>query len=330
MPARWALLGCLALSLACAWARAQQTPAELPPAQRPDETDVEYLARVLAAEVGTWRRDGPVQVSAPAELPAELDPRSAALYALTGAARATYRAADGTGIAKLVLAAFPDYLGALGFFTAQRGPQAQRVLLTSPAYRDRDVLHVHAGRFYLRVQASGVITEALPPDQYLASRVEMALPQVEELPRLLRLLPRRWLNALSLRYAPADFLAEGQPPFALTVRHEVGVHPVSVDVVEAADAQTARRYYTELLSQLIPQTAAYAVPRVAEEAFWAAPESGGMMLMRQDQFLARVTGAHSRAEAEAIMRFVSTSVRITRPLPEIAERPRARQEDSRD
>lgn len=287
-----------------------------PPAGACDE---DVLAHVLADRLDTWLRSEPATVTTAAAIE-DLSEHAQLLqtYRAGCAAATTYRTADGTATARVCLVAFDSYLNALGFFAAQRTSDARRVILTSNAYRQDGVLHVQSGRYYLRIVAEGATTEALPPDQHLAARLEVRLPRVEQLPRLLKLFPRKWLTALTLNYGPTDALGAVAAPMGLTVRHEIGAQPVSVLIIEAANKAEARRWYAAMLAEVLKHGPAYEMLELGEEAFWTQLGTGVTVGMCQDEFLVRISAAPRLNDAEALARLVGSAIRTSRPLPHLS------------
>lgn len=134
-------------ALTATWVGAQ-APAPPRPAPPPaGVSDAEVLEHVLATELDGWGRVGALRGGPVAEQPALAGVVDLlAIYRVISGAAATYRDGEGTRTAEVLLLACKTPLDALGFFAAQRGPDVRRVLLTSFAYRDRDVLHVQSGR----------------------------------------------------------------------------------------------------------------------------------------------------------------------------------------
>ncbi len=309
----------LCAALMAAPVAAQDGSPELTSTPPPEGAcDEDVLAHVLTDRLGTWLRRGPVTVEAAASIE-DLSPHAQSLqtYHAGCAAVADYHTVDDTAGARVCLVTFDDYLHALGFFTAQRTPRARRVILTSNAYRQDGVLHVQSGRYYLRVVAEGATTEALPPDQHLAARLEVRLPRVDTMPRLLSLFPRKWLTALTLNYGPTDALGGVAAPMGLTVRHEIGSQPVSILVIEAADGVEARQWYGAMLARVIERGRAYEMRELGEEAFWAQLDNGVTVGMRQDEFLVQVSAAPRLNDAEALARLLGVAIRTSRPLPHL-------------
>lgn len=309
---------------ACAAQEAGESPAaavaesdELKPCPPPEGACAEdVVSWVLIDRVGTWERVGAPVAGDPAmALPITDQVRELfATYPPLCSASATYRSTTGPGMATVIVIAFGSTLDSLGFFAAQRSRQARRVLLTSAGYRDGGLLHVYSGWYYLRVEVTGAEKQALPPDQYLAARLEVRLPEAEELPRIIRVMPRGWVNALTVNYEPTDLLGEGLRPMAASARQMVGAADMRLRIMEAPDAAEARRWYTRLLQRSLERGRAWEVPRLGEEAFFADNGRPSMGTL-QDQYVAYLTTSGKRSDAEAIMRLVGTQIRITRPLP---------------
>ncbi len=294
---------------------------ELKPCPPPEgSSNEDVVGHVLTDPIGSWERLSAPVVGDPSVVQSISASAGElfATYAPFCGAEVGYRNTAGPGTATVAMLAFETTLDALGFFAAQRTKDAKRVLLTSAAYRDGGVLHIYSGRYYLRVEATGGEDQALPPDQYLAARLEVRLPQQTELPRIVRIMPRGWVNALTVSYAPTDLLGGDLRPMAAGAGRLVGEANVQVRVMEAADGVEALRWYTRLLQEALRRGAAWEVARLGEEAFFASngrPAVG----MLQDQFVAHLTTKGTRTDAEAIMRLVGTAIRTTRPLPGDAE-----------
>jgi len=321
---------CLVIVLlaACATASAQQggeKPPELqlcPPPEGSCSEDV--VTHVLTDMIGTWQRQEDLVAGGVAltpELLARLDPTEhewLQTYNATCGAAVTYRNTEGPGVADVLMIAFDSSLDALGFFAAQRTESAKRVLLTSAAYRDHGVLHAYSCAFYLRVEVRETHGEALPPDQYLAARLEVRLPQRQEVPRIIQVMPRGWVNALTVNYAPTDLLGEEISPMAVGATQMVGGAKMRLNILQAEDEAQARQWYTLMLQRALEKGRAWEVPRLGEKAFYAA-NGGPAVGMLQDTFVAHVTTDDAREDTEAIMRLVGTEIRITRELPDDAE-----------
>jgi len=262
--------------LTVAWAGAQPPAPPRPTPPPAGAGDAGVLEHVLAAELDGWGRVGALRAGPVAEQPALAGMADLlATYRVACGASTTYRDSEGSRTAEVLLLACETPLDALGFFAAQRGPDARRVLLTSLAYRDQGVLHAQSGRYYLRVEATGPPTEALRPDQYLTARLEVRLPQAAGLPRMVEFFPRRWLTSLAVSYAPATLLGD-DPPMAFSVRRELPLKP--------------------------------------QEAFASRNGSCPVMVTRQDQFLGWVCGDPVGNDAEALLRLLGTAIRTSRPL----------------
>ncbi len=311
-----------AMPLAPVSARAQATTSEpqLTPAPQ-GASDAEVIAHVLTEEIGSWRRAEPVIPQAPARIEALSGQTDAlALYGAQLGGHARYRESESGIAADVTLVGFPSYLDGLGFFSALRTGEARRVLLASNAYRQDGVLHAWSGRWYMRVHAEGVKADGLPPDQQLAGELERGLPPVgeDEVPRLVDLLLREWITSVSISYRPTELLGDGQPPMALIVSHDIGLEPVSVQVIDAGDPERARRWYTDILARVIERTGAFAIAGLGEEGFGARLESGWAAGIVQDQYVGYVSGASDRNDAEALARLVGVAIRTTRPLPRVS------------
>ncbi|MGC9320599.1 MAG: DUF6599 family protein, partial [Armatimonadota bacterium] len=272
--------------------------------------------------LGTWHRAGPPSSLSRDQLP-EVVGKALGAYQATCGATAAYRNAAGPGTADAMVIAFESRLDALGFFSAQRTDGARLVVLTSAAYRDSGAIHAHSGRYYLRVTADGAPTEALPADQYLAARLEMRLPQPGARPRLLEVIPRGWITPLTVSYAPTHLLGDDLSPMALTVEHLLGTRRIRVTVMQVEDQAAARLHYTLLLQHTLQAARVREVRQLGEEAFISRLDDSAAIGMRQDEFLAYVTGIPDRDDAEAVMRLVGTAIRTSRPLPGVTTAPDA-------
>lgn len=309
------VLAVAASLLAAAWADAPPLdPAPLTPAPA-DACDGDVFEHVFAAELKGWRRVGEVRTGPLTGHPAlaGLSDLLTRYHAVCGAA-ATYRDTEGSHRAEVVLIAFDNQLDALGFFSAQRGPEAQRVILTSLAYRDRGGLHAQSGRFYLRVEATGPPTQALQPDHDLAARLEEGLPKVTEPPRIVSFFPRRWLTSLAVAYAPA-FLLGDDPPMAFSISRDLPLKRVDIFVADVKTEARALALYTDLLERTLATGRVYEVPRLGQEAFKFRERGCPIMVMRQDEFLSWVCGEPVGDDAEALLRLLGTAIRTSRPLP---------------
>ncbi len=302
-----------------AWSQPSRDLERVPPPEGAYAEDV--VSHTLAPEIGTWRRaDLPSlgDVTALETLTSE-DRELLATYQAQCGAVAQYEAPEGSGHARVLMIAFSDSLHALGFFASQRGERAKRVLLTSPAYRNEaDTLHVWSLQYYLRVHVGGVETQALPPDQYLAARFEVRLPESEEQPRLLRVIPRGWVNALTVSYGPSELLDEDTRPMRLAVRRMMGASQMRVEVIQADAPTQAAHYYTLLLERVLRNGRALELRDLGEEAF-VTRNGAATMAMLEDEFLVHISGDASSDDTEAVLRLVGTLVRISPPLPEVRQ-----------
>lgn len=286
----------------------------------------EAVAHVLAEEIGSWQRQEDLvagDVALTPQLISRLDEagqEALPTYAATCGAAVTYHNTAGSGVADVLMIAFESELDALGFFAAGRTDAAEPVLLTSAAYRDQGVLHVYSCEFYFRVEVQEPHEQALPSDQYLAARLEVRLPQREELPRIVDVLPRGWLNALTVSYAPTDLLGDDRSPMALGTTQEVGAATMRLQVLEADDEAQARRWYTMMLEEALQRGRAWEIERLGEEAFFSSNGPGRRGVgMLQDRFVVHLSTDQSREDAVAIARLVGTQIRITRQLPDDPE-----------
>lgn len=303
-------------------------------AQRPDELQAcpppegacseEVVVHVLMESVGSWRRqqdlvsgDVAITPALMARLPEQAREDLSIYHPICGAA-VTYRNSEGPGVADVLMIGFSNTLDALGFFASRRTESAERVLLTSAAYRDRGVLHVYSCAFYFQVQVREAEEGPLPPDQYIAARLEVRLPQREKLPRLLQAMPRGWLNALTVSYGPTELLGGEVSPMAAGATQLVGEARMRLQIMEAADEEEARRWYTLLLQRALEGGRAWQVPRLGEEGFFSR-NGGPAVGMLQDRFVVHLVTDGARDDTEAIMRLVGTAIRITRELPDDAE-----------
>ncbi|NLO04203.1 MAG: hypothetical protein GX131_00100 [candidate division WS1 bacterium] len=297
---------------------AQEDLAALEPCPPPEGSCAEDVAlHVLDAQIGTWERMGSVIEGDPALLPelAPEDPRLLEIYRPVCAAGAQYRNLEGPGEGFVTILAFPSFLDAVGYFGAQRTEDATRVLVTSAAYRDAGVLHMQSSFYYFRIEVTGVPEQALPADQYLGARFEVRLPQRPDLPRPLRIMPRGWINSLTVSYEPVEILGNGAAPMAAAVRREIGKAQMRVRVIPAADEDEAARLYTEALGRGLERGQAWDVPRLGEEAFRSELDGDLWLVMLQDSFLVDLTSDGEMSDAEAVMRLMGTAVRVSRPLP---------------
>ncbi len=285
-----------------------------PPPEGACSEDV--LAHVLTEKLGTYERAGVPAAGDPAQI-LDFSPElseTLATYNPTCASRVEYRDAAASGHARVIMIGFASTLDSLGFFAAQRTEEAKRVLLTSAAYRDQGLLHVYSGWYYLRVQVTGSPKETLPPDQYLAAHLEVRLPSREQLPRLIRIIPRGWVDALTVSYEPTDLLGGDPNPMAAAARQMVGSAHMRLRVMRAPDRGKAQRWYTLMLERTLDRARAWDAPNMGSEGFYSANGESAVGIV-QDEFVAFLTTDGSLDEAEAIMRLVGTAIRITRPLP---------------
>lgn len=306
----------LAASLvAAAGAHAQSSEAlRLSPAPA-DASAPEVLRWVLAPQVEGWVRVGEVITDRVREHPALANVQDKlTMYRFQCGASATYEDTDGQRRAEVLLLAFDSELDALGFFAAQRGPEAVRVLLTALAYRDRGVLHAQSGRYYLRVRATGPPTAALQPDQHLAARLEEGLPPVIERPRMLAFFPRKWLTALVVSYGPAPLLGAASP-MVLRVSRDLPLQRVEIAVADVGSEAAALALYTRVLESTMASVRTFEVPRLGQEAFACRTGRCPVMVMRQDEFLGWVCGDSAAHDAEPLLRLLGTAIRTSRPLP---------------
>ncbi|MBD3291403.1 MAG: hypothetical protein GF393_00655 [Armatimonadia bacterium] len=325
MRALMVCVASIALALGAGAVAAQQGESSrtkleaCPPPEGACAEDV--VSHVLAESVDSWERVDPALSGDMTLTPAlleKLDQRARAalgVYEASCGASALYRTTDGSSSADVLMIAFDDTLNALGFFASQRTDTAERVLLTSASYRDRGVLHVYSCSFYFRVEARGAEDEALPPDQRLAARLEVRLPQREAVPRIIRVMPRGWVNALTVGYAPTDLLGESVSPMAASVTQMVGGAQMRLRIMEAPDEETGAWWYTMLLQQSLDRGRAWEVNELGDEAFHAG-NGRPSVVMLQDRYLAHLSTDGVREDAVAMMRLVGTAIRITRPLPD--------------
>ncbi len=320
-----ALLICVAVVAQDTGGADGETPPELEACPPPEGSCAEeVVAHVLVDRIGSWERRQDLVAGGVAltpELISRIDPPAHEMldrYNATCGAAVTYHNTDGPGIADVLMIAFDTTLNALGFFAAQRTDSAERVLLTSAAYRDEGVLHVYSSAFYFRVEVQESHEEALPSDQFLAARLEVRLPQRDEVPRVIEVMPRGWVNALTVSYEPTDLLGSGLSPMAAGATQMVGGATMRLRILRADDETQAQQWYTLMLQQALDRGRAWEVPRLGAKAFFS--ENGGPAIaMLQDEFLAHITTDEEREDAEAIMRLVGTEIRITRDLPDDPE-----------
>lgn len=305
--------------LACSGTVSAQPSPDLvaePPAA--GSTEIDVVCHVLADGIGDWRRTEELTVD-DAALIARLTERDRELLGVYDAvcgSEAHYIDAETNRHADVLMIAFADRLQALGFFTAQREEGAGRVLLTSAAFRNQSgVLHVLSGLYYLRVEAPAVETDALPPDRRIAARLEVRLPEVPPLPRMMRLMPHGWINELTVSYAPTALLGEDFAPMALEVQRELGDARVRAQVINLGSQAEAQRRFTALLDREIDRGRIRELRGLGQDAYSSI---GGpvRVTMLQDEFIAHVTGEVGPHDAEAVMRLLGILIRITRPLPE--------------
>ncbi len=287
-----------------------------PPAEMNDEQTVGWI---LVEQLGTWQRTELVTVMIPGEVSA-MSQRDLELLSTFGAvcgAMARYANTEGPGTAEVLEVTFASWLDALGFFSAQQTEDAERVLLTSAAFRAGGALHVHSGRHYLRVTTHDTPRQALPADQYLGARLEVRLPQRPDLPRLLAIFPQSWLSAVTVRYGPSEVLTEEPRPMTLSVTHTLGRARIVVHALQAESERDAREYYTRLLQQAMKSGRAFNITDLGEEAFAAENTDRVTMAIRQDQFVAYIADGTNREDAEAVLRLLGIAVRTSEPLPEV-------------
>ena len=283
----------------------------------------DVVTHVLTEEFGGWRLVHRPIVGDPATVEGlvERDMELLEIFDAECGASAEYVREDGLGWARVLVIGFGSRLHALGFFSGHRGDEPSRVTLTSPAYRNEvGIVHAWSEHFYVRVEVEGLPAEAMPPDQRLAARVEMRLPEVGPRPRILRLMPRGWANPLTVGYGPIEFPGEELPLMALKVHHDLGRSTLTIQTIEMENSDVAALAFEEMLEQALEVGRAWTVHLLGEDAF-AAQDGGFNMAMRQDQFLVHIFGDLEREDAETALRLVGTYIRITRPLPEIEEYP---------
>ncbi|MGI5817029.1 MAG: DUF6599 family protein [Armatimonadota bacterium] len=328
-PARHLWLVALVLAGGAVWGQQQSgRPAgELAPSPPPEGACAQdVISHVLTEQAGSWERVGPPvsgDMAITADLTARLAPderETLLIYSPLCGAAVTYRNTEGPGVADVLMIAFEDTLSAIGFFASSRTEAARRVLLTSAAYRDNGVLHVYSCTSYFRVEVRDAPRSALPADQYIAARLEVRLPAPEQLPRIIRLMPRGWVNPLTVSYEPTDLFGErlGFEPMAAGANQAVGDAQMTLRIIEAADEAEALRWYTLLLQRALERGRAWEIARLGQEAFFSR-NGGPAVIMLQDQFLAHLTTTGERDDAESVMRLVGTAIRTTRPLPDSPE-----------
>lgn len=326
---RATVLFALALLAATVYAQAPEPP----PLE--DATTQQVLEHVLAQALGSWQRAADLRLFGPERLAGAMPDEAEMIrdYELELGACAVYVDAETGAQGEALILAFPDALGALGVFARHRGQTTQRAATVRAGYLDGATLHLYTGRFYLRVTPAADGDEGRSHAHALAGELEARVPPPARPPRLMRTLPRRWLNPFRMDYARTDLLGpsgrspragsppagEGERPMTLTGEYELGETLVRVAVLQARDPDQARGYYLRLAAHLAEQTKASPLPALGEEAFVVEHADHGLCAgMLQDEFVAVVLGAASAEDAEALLRLGGVKIRITRPLPSVS------------
>ena len=284
-----------------------------------DATSEEIARHVLDEAKAPWQRLSPVQVLSPEGL-AEVDAHLAAAaegYEVVTCATTRFRLAE-DGEVQVTLLGMCSALDALGVFAADRPDSPQRVALASPAYWHEGALRLFAGRRYLELRPDRDDEGGLAISQQLALQLEMRFPPPERRPRIMSVMPRRYLNPYLLRWGLVDICGDGHAQKTLVGTREVGDRPLTISVIECADAMEARETCTRFLNVALQEGRALELSGVGEEGF-AGSGSDGLVCaaMWQDEFVAVATGDVSSADAEAMLRIVGMRIRTTRPLPQI-------------
>lgn len=279
------------------------------------------LEHVLAESLGTWQRGGGLTLVGPTELPGQMPDEAEEIldYDFELAARGAYTDTGGAATAQVTMLAFASPLDGLGVFARRRAEMSAQAATVRAGYLEGANLHLYAGRFYLRITPGAEGEEGAQQAHSLAAQIESRLPQTVEPPRLMRVLPRRWLRPFRANYARSELFGEGEPPRALTGEHELGDQPVRLVAVQARDSKQAREDYRRLLAHLQQEAEMVPLQALGEQAFLVQhPRYGLCVGMLQDEFVAAALGTPSPQDAEALMRLVGTRIRTTRPLPTTA------------
>ena len=279
--------------------------------------DDDVARHVLGEATAPWQRLSPVQIVSPDGL-AEVDARLASTaegHKVVTCATARFKLTE-DGEVEATLLEMGSALGALGVFAADRPESPQRVALASPAYWHGGALRLFAGRWYLELRPDRDDERGLAIAQQLALQLEMRFPPPERRPRIMGVMPRRYLNPYLLRWGPVDICGDGGAQKALVGTREVGDRPLTISVIECADAVAARETWTRFLNVALQEGRALEMPGVGEEGFTGSGSDGLVCAaMWQDQFVAMATGDVNSVDTEAILRIVGMRIRTTRPLP---------------
>lgn len=278
------------------------------------------LARHIMDEAkAPWQRLSPVQIFSPDGL-TEVDARLAAAadgYEIVTGATARFGLPD-DGQVQVTLLEMNSALDALGVFAADRPESPQRVALASPAYWHEGALRLFAGRWYLHLRADRNDEIGLALTQQLALQLEMRFPPTQRRPRIMNVMPHRYLNPYLLDWGLVDICGDGCARNTLVGTCRIGDQPLTISVVECADAQAAREIWTQLLNAALRRGRTIELPDVAAEGFTGGASGGRICAaIWQDEFVVIATGDTSREDAEALLRIVSVHIRTTRPLPHI-------------
>jgi len=304
----------LAMLMALAAACADTTPAAPPPE---GASDAEVVAHVLSEPREPWLQLAPARVFAGSEL-ADLDPDLAVQAeggTVVAAGSTTFGLPDGGDQVRVDLLVTASWLDALAVFSAPRPEHPQRVSTATAAYWYDGRLHVYAGRNYLRLTPDLTGDPGMAVAQQFALSLELRLPARGTRPRIMRVMPRRWLNPFSLTWQLVGISEWTSASNALTADYSLGDGSLRVAVMDCRDEATARAQYTHLLTAVIEKRQALEVTGLGAEGFVSQTEAEVCVGMWQDEFLAIAYGPTSERDAEAIMRIVAMRVRTTRPLP---------------
>ncbi len=283
----------------------------------------DVVVHVLTENVGDWHRKVEPVAGDPTiiETLTEMDMDLLEIYDADCGAATQYVDPETMRHADVLMIAFDRRLHAIGFFTAHRGDEAEAVLLPAPAYRDeRGRLHVYSGYYYLRIEGTGPLIDALPADQLLGGRLEARLPEMPPWPRLVRIIPRGWATPLNINYGPTDIFGEDAAPMALIVRRSVGRSSLVIRAIDASSSDDAERLLSLLLQHKLEIGRAWEAHELGEEAF-SARDGDFSMAMRQDEFLIHVSTDAEEKDAQTALRLIGTMIRTTRPLPGVEPPP---------
>lgn len=297
------------------WAQELPSPEPIPPP--PDATDAQVIEHLLAPELGYWSRVGePAQGAGHA--PADGDfglTQDAARFAPAAWGRAFYLAPGGTLQARALVLIMASQLDCLGVFAARRPATVPALTLRSPAFWREHAMEAYAGRIYLQVALTQPHEAEVALARDLMAQLELRLPPPPSAPRLLRVLPRRWIGPFRTGYGPALFCDLTLDVPAVSATYELGSTPLSLSVAQVQDEGAAHHLYGTLLAHALTRGQAYELRDVAEEAFaCVSSEFGVCAALRQDEFVAWLMSRGTIADAEAVLRLVALRVRVTRPL----------------